>query len=385
MKKRKNIIVNYDSWILLIYLFLVFVGIFMQLNINSVRTNLSFFINQLHWLILSLFFMWFSFKVVTINFIRKAIFPLLLITLGLLIAVLIKSLIVENADVNGSVRSIKVLGINIQPSLLSRVVLVLFTTNALDRKKDKCEDSNPINFFKNFNFLLIIIAIFFGFILSEKHFTPLIISGLTIMWLFVLAKIRFKTIFLMIVIVSLLGFFVIKFGPQYRSVRMKIFHKYSLIHKAMDKAGDYKGDSEYQIRESLIALASGHVLGRGPNRGMAKHYFLPEAKTDYIFSIIGEDFGLWGSFLIFAAYCFLFWRTFQNSVKEKDHFLKFAGIGLGMNIFFNAMVNMGVAMSALPSTGVTLPFISYGGTSLLVNSITIGLLLNISAERRRVA
>lgn len=383
-KRRKMLITDHDNIILLIYFGLIFTGFFMQLNVNSVLTNLNFFFRQSFWLVISIFALWFSFRVVSINFIRKIIFPSILLTLALLVSVFIKAIISPDSAVNGSIRSLSIFGINIQPSLLARVVLVLFTAQVLDKKKEYLEDSGPKQFFKNFNLLIIIIAIFYIFILKEKHFTPLIISGFTLLWLFILAKIRFKTIALLILIVSVAGFLVIQFGPKYRGTRMDVFKKYSLVHKAVGKGGEFTGKEEYQIRESLVALASGGLLGRGPNHGLAKHYFLPEAKTDYIYSIIGEDFGLWGSLLVLLAFAVLFWRAFRNSQKESDLFLKFAGIGLGMNIFFNAMVNIGVSISALPSTGVTLPFISYGGTSMLINSITIGLLLNFSAKRRSV-
>ncbi|MCK4696326.1 MAG: FtsW/RodA/SpoVE family cell cycle protein, partial [Candidatus Cloacimonetes bacterium] len=101
------------------------------------------------------------------------------------------------------------------------------------------------------------------------------------------------------------------------------------------------------------------------------------------FAIIGEEFGFLGALSVLGMYVFLFIRSIISSYRKEDLYLKLAGIGLGMNIFFNAMVNIGVAMAAIPSTGVTLPFISYGGTSLLVNSFTIGLLLNISATRQK--
>ena len=123
-------------------------------------------------------------------------------------------------------------------------------------------------------------------------------------------------------------------------------------------------------------------MGTISKRGTGKHYFLPEAKTDYIFSIIGEEFGFLGALIVIGLFIFLFYRAIVNSLRQDDTFLKLAGIGLGMNIFFNAMVNIGVSMAILPSTGVTLPFISYGGTSLLVNSFSVGLLLNISAKKQ---
>ena len=141
-------------------------------------------------------------------------------------------------------------------------------------------------------------------------------------------------------------------------------------------------DKEYQVRESLLSLSGGKLTGTTPTKGTGKHYFLPEAKTDYIFSIIGEEFGFIGALIVIGLFIFLFYRTIINALRQDDIFLKLAGIGLGMNIFFNAMVNIGVSIAILPSTGVTLPFISYGGTSLLVNSFSVGLLLNISAKKQ---
>ena len=178
------------------------------------------------------------------------------------------------------------------------------------------------------------------------------------------------------------GFMIIHFGAKYRSNRIQMYQKYSLFN--VGEAGE-TGLDDYQIRESLISLAGGGFIGTGPNRGTGKHYFLPEAKTDYIFSIIGEEFGFPGALFVILLYCLLFYRSVIVSFNNKNFYLKILGAGLAMNIFFNAFVNIGVAMSALPSTGVTLPFISYGGTSFLVNSISIGFLLNISAKRREVA
>ncbi|OQX70952.1 MAG: hypothetical protein B6D62_03180 [Candidatus Cloacimonas sp. 4484_275] len=218
----------------------------------------------------------------------------------------------------------------------------------------------------------------------ERHFSPIVISGMTLLSLLFLAKIRFSTIFAIIGILLIFGFAIITFGPKYRNLRMQIYAKYSLFHKVFHKSGNYHGNADYQIRQSLISLASGKLIGVSPKRGTGKHYFLPEAKTDYIFSIIGEEFGFLGAFGVMSLYLFLFYRVFRDSTKKENLYLKLIGFGLGMNIFFNAMVNIGVAMSAFPSTGVTLPFISYGGTSLIVNSFSVGLLLNISAKKRQI-
>ncbi len=375
--KSKTYIANYDYQLLFTYFILIAIGIFMQLNISSVRTTMSFFYRQFFWLFLSIGSLYFGFKVVNIEKLRKLIFPLLIIAILMLISVLI-----FGDTVKGAVRSIRIWKIGIQPSLLARVILILYFAHILDKFKRKIEDTRPKGFWINFKQLIIVTFIIFLLILLERHFSPLIISGITLLSLLFIAKIRLSTIALILSACLILGLLIINLGPTYRSERMKIYSKYSLIHKAMNKDSEYSGTKDYQVKESLLSLSGGKLIGTSPAKGTGKHYFLPEAKTDYIFSIIGEEFGFLGALFVFALFIFLFSRVIINSLQQDDMFLKLAGIGLGMNIFFNAIVNIGVSMAILPTTGVTLPFISYGGSSLLVNSFTVGLLLNISAKKQ---
>jgi len=377
--KKNNIIVKYDYYILSLYIILMVFGLIMQLNISSVRTSMLFFYKQAMWFILSFLSIWFAFKVIDLEKLRKFIFLFVLVTIVLLILVL-----VFGDTVKGGTRSIRFMGISIQPSLIARVVLVLYFAHILDKKKKEIPLSTPRGFLFRFSSLIIIPVIIYSLILVEKHFTPLIISSLTIISILFLAKIRISTIAIILLLIAIAGFSVVKFGPKYRGERMDIYAKYSLFHKILGIEGEYEGKRDYQIKESLISLASGKIIGTGSKRGTGKHYFLPEAKTDYVFAIIGEEYGFLGALLIIALFTFLFIRTIINSMHTDSFYIKLISYGLGMNIFFNAMVNIGVAMSALPSTGVTLPFISYGGTSLLINSFAVGLLLNASAIRRKL-
>lgn len=377
MEKGKRI-VKYDNIILSIYILLIAFGLIMQLNISSVRSSLYFFKQQFKWFVVSFFFLWLFFKRIDINKCRKLIF----IGVVLIIILLIMVMIMGNT-VKGGTRSITIFGFNVQPSLYARIIIVLYFAHILDKKKKFINDSTPLNFLKNFSVLIILTGIIYGLILIEKHFTPLIISGLTVLSMLFLAKINFKTIALILAVLMIGGLMVIKLGPKYRNERMLIYKKYSLFHKLQKESGDqYRSDREYQVRESLISLGTGKLFGTGTGKGTGKHYFLPDAKTDYIFSIIGEEYGFLGGLIIITLFSFLFYRSIMVAAQQESFFLRLTCLGLGMNIFYNAMINIGVAMSALPSTGVTLPFISYGGTSLLVNSISIGLILNISAIRR---
>ncbi len=375
---NKKQVIKYDNIILSIYLLLVVFGLIMQLNISSVRSSLFFFKRQIAWFAVSLIILWFVFKKIDLEKARKWFGLFVLITIILLLMVLFKG-----NTVKGGTRSFSILGINIQPSLLARVVMVLYFASVLDRKQKVMDDTKPLGFLKNFSVLVAITLIIYGLILVEKHFTPLIISGLTLISMLYLARIRKQTILLIMLILVLGGFMVLKYGPKYRNERMLIYKKYSLFEKLKQSNDDeYKGERDYQVRESLISLGTGKLFGTGTGKGTGKHYFLPDAKTDYIFAIIGEEYGFLGALLVLGLFFFLFIRSIINAQQQKSMFMRMACLGLGMNIFYNAMVNIGVAMSALPSTGVTLPFISYGGTSLVINSISIGLLLNISAVRR---
>ena len=377
--KTKTYIAQYDYLLLFTYFVLIAIGIFMQLNISSVRTSMYFFYRQIIWLFLSFGSLYFAFKVIDLEKFRKWIFPLLLFIILMLISVLI-----FGDTVKGAVRSIHIWKINIQPSLLARIILIFYFAHILDRKKRYINDTRLKGFWKHFKQLIIVTIIIYLLILAEKHFSPLIISGITLLSLLFIAKIRLSTIGIILATSLIIALLVIQLGPTYRSERMKIYTKYSLFHKAMNKESEYTGTQDYQVRESLLSLAGGRLTGTTPTRGTGKHYFLPEAKTDYIFSIIGEEFGFIGALVVIGLFILLFSRAIINSLRQDDIFLKLAGIGLGMNIFFNAMVNIGVSIAVLPATGVTLPFISYGGTSLLVNSFSVGLLLNISATKQKL-
>jgi cell division protein FtsW (lipid II flippase) len=381
--KQKTYIITFDYWIPICFVALMLIGLFMQLNISSVKATMNAFYKQALWFIFSAGAVFVSFRFVDLEKLRKFIIPLLFLIIVLLVLVLI-----FGTEINGAKRSFILrlpgLSVNFQPSLLARILLILYCAHILDKKQDELPHSKPLHFLKNFPALIIVPIAFFGLILAERHFSVLMILGATIISLFFLARIRLSTILAIIAILVVFGSLVIAFGPSYRGARMDIYAKYSLFQRLFGEPGEYHGDAEYQIRESLISLSSGGVFGTTPRRGTGKHYFIPEDKTDYIFAIIGEEFGFFGSLIILGLYSFLFVRCLIIGARHQNLFLRFAAYGLGMNIFFNALLNIGVAMSAVPSTGVTLPFISYGGTSLLINSITIGLLMSISAERRRI-
>jgi len=141
----------------------------------------------------------------------------------------------------------------------------------------------------------------------------------------------------------------------------------------------------YQLNQSLMALGSGGLSGRGPGQGLQKWYFLPDAHTDFIFSVIGEETGFWGAVFVMVLFLGLFIRCVRvvRDAPDRFAFLLAGGMTASLAIYF--FVNIGVATGVLPTTGLPLPFISYGGSSVISNLLAVGLLLGLSAQSRRPA
>ncbi|MDD3562888.1 MAG: FtsW/RodA/SpoVE family cell cycle protein, partial [Candidatus Cloacimonetes bacterium] len=268
-----------------------------------------------------------------------------------------------------------------QPSFFARIALVFFYASVLDKKNELLRQTkNILRFPENFPELPLLTLVVFGLILVEKHLSTIIIAGMTLMGMLLYAGIRKRILIIILAIGMISGGLVITKGDSFRMQRMRAFKKYSLFFPERDLS--QSGDSDYQVRESLTALTSGGILGTGISRGRAKHYYLPEARTDYVYTIIGEETGYIGAMVVFLLHCTLFFASMRVAERQESMYLKLLAAGMAMNIFCNVLVNTGVAMSILPPTGNTLPFISYGGSALLMDSIAVGVILNISAKRK---
>ena len=143
---------------------------------------------------------------------------------------------------------------------------------------------------------------------------------------------------------------------------------------------DYSTSSGYQTIQSLVAIGSGGVIGRGLGASRAKLFYLPQAQSDFIFSISAEELGLIGASILILLYAVFAWRAFVIASNAQDQFGRLLAFGIGFAIAFQALLNLGVATGLLPVTGLTLPFISNGGSSLLITLSMVGVLLNISKQ-----
>ncbi len=375
--RAQRYIVSFDKVILLTYVLLCLVGLIVMLDISSVQSSMMYFYRQ------GLFFLVsFSIAVAILYAIDLEKLRFLAPYLVYLTLILLVFVLVKGSTVKGATRQISLGFISFQPSFLARVALVFFFAHILDKRHNELLEATPAKFVTNFAPLIILTGATFLLIILERHLSTLIIGGATLYGMLIYAGAKKRLLLLILLIGIVGGVIVLTHGADYRKARLTTYKKYSLFFKNRDTTK--ADDSDYQVKESLTALTSGGLIGTGIARGRAKHYYLPEARTDYVFTIIAEEFGFLGAIIVFGLHTFLFFRAFRMANAQESQYLKFLGVGLAMNIFCNVLVNTGVSMSILPPTGNTLPFISYGGSALLIDSASLGVILNISAKRRIV-
>lgn len=290
----------------------------------------------------------------------KKITPkLLIITIPLLIAVFFFP------AVNGAKRWIQLGGLSFQPSELTKYVVVLFLALSIDIKGDGIKD-----FWTGIVPYLALSGFFAALVLAEKNLSiAAIIMIVTFILLFISGgKIKYLFGIVLPTLLTLAIFFI--FSSDYRRARMLNF-----IDPWKDAAGD-----GYQLIQSFYALGSGGITGLGLGQSRQKTLYMPEPHNDFIFSIIGEELGLIGCLLIISLFIIFIWRGVRIAIKAKDTYGKLLAMGITSIIAVQAIINIAVVTGSMPVTGVPMPFISYGGTSLVINLTAMGILLNISRQ-----
>jgi cell division protein FtsW len=139
-------------------------------------------------------------------------------------------------------------------------------------------------------------------------------------------------------------------------------------------------ENSYHVEQSLIALGSGFITGRGPGASYQKYHFLPDAHTDFIFSIIGEELGFIGTMLVLTLFVFVLVRAVRAADRSPNEFGYLLSLGLGLSLFMSAIINIGMTLGIIPVAGLPLPFVSFGGSSLITSLAAVGILLNISGQ-----
>ena len=280
--------------------------------------------------------------------------------LGLVTLMLIAVLF--SAPINGTRRWFGLGGLGVQPSELAKIACVFFTALILERRMHRIDELSysmlPI---------AIVVGVLGGLILLEPDFGTAISLVLIVVAMVFAAGLNYRYI-VGTVLVALPAIYVVLVSAPYRRRRLLAF---------WDPWADPLGDG-FQIIQSLIAVGTGGLFGRGLMEGVQKLFYLPEPHTDFIFAVIGEELGLLGATGVLACFCLIAWRGLRISLRAQDSFGSFVALGITSMIVVQAFVNMSVVLGLMPTKGIPLPLVSAGGSSLLVSLLGTGVLLNIS-------
>jgi len=263
---------------------------------------------------------------------------------------------------NGSRSWFGIGGFGIQPSEFAKIALIIFVSKYLANNQKEIG-----NIRKGVLPILGIIAIFFLVIMLQPDFGTAVVIILSLVGLLFISGVK-TSFFFKIGLFGLLGMIGLIIVAPYRIARIASF-----LNPWNDPLG-----AGFQIIQSLYAIGPGGFLGMGFLNSHQKHFFLPEPQTDFIFSIISEEFGFLGVLIVCFFFIVLFYRCVKIALSTTDLFAKYLVFGLSFAIIIQAALNLMVVVGIIPVTGVTLPFFSYGGSSLLVSMASIGIILNIS-------
>lgn len=251
-----------------------------------------------------------------------------------------------------------------QPSEVCKLSLIIFVAKYLSNNE------NEVKSIKNGVLpILLIIFLFFGLIMLEPDFGTgmVIVATLFIMLFASNIKLSF---FAYLIIFGIVGIVALIIAAPYRMARIVSF-----LNPWSDPLG-----SGFQIIQSLYAISPSGLFGRGLGNSIQKHFYLPEPQTDFIFAIISEELGVMGIIILASLFIILFVNSIKVSASSSDLFGRYLSFGLIIGIILQACLNISIVIGLLPVTGITLPFISYGGSSLLVSMISVGIILNIEKK-----
>jgi len=290
---------------------------------------------------------------------RRLAYPLLFVSLALLAAVL-----KIGSRAGGAVRWFRAGPLSFQPGELAKLALCVYLAYLLARKAEKVRV-----FSVGFLPPLLVTGLMMVLLLKQPDFGTAAIFGAVALGMLFVAGTRTSYLILAVLVAAPAGWQFIVSTP-FRMRRMLAF---------LDPWA-FRRDVGYQITESLISVGSGGVTGLGLGDGRQKLFFLPEAHTDFILSIVGEELGLVGMLLVIGLFGVLVWRGFRAAFRARDVFGSYLAFGITTMFGLQALVNIGVVLGSLPTKGLPLPFISYGGTSLVMSLFAAGVLANISAR-----
>lgn len=290
-----------------------------------------------------------------------------------LLAVLIPGV---GLSVNGATRWVKIGNQSFQPSELTKVCLIIFYAAFLTEYRKQLQD--------NMGGILIPLALLVPpvliLLLVQNHLSVSIIICLIFFVLIFIGGCKIKhflpiIIGIIICVIGFFGFAQLNGSDSFRLKRLTSF---------LDAdASDIQGTG-YQVNQSLYAIGSGGMFGLGLGNSKQKYLYIPEPHNDFIFSILSEELGFIGCFILIGLFMLFIWRGIVIAMKCTDSFGMFLAVGITTQIAFQAIINIAVVTKFFPTTGISLPFFSYGGTALLILLANVGILLNISRSNSKV-
>jgi len=292
---------------------------------------------------------------------QRWVYPFLVLSLICLVLVFIPGI---GGKVRGAARWIRLGPFTLQPSEFAKLAVVLYLAYSLAHKQQKMK-SFTIGFLPH----IVISGVFIGLIGIETDFgTALTLAAIVFIMTFV-GGTRLTHLLLALGGVIVLAILAVLKDPKKSNRFLSFLDPWK-----------YGADVGYQLKQSLLAIGSGNLVGLGPGQSRAKLFYLPDAHTDFILSIFSEEMGFLGFLLVMALFALLVVRGLRLSLKAPDTFGSYLALGLTLAIGLPAAISMGVVSGILPTKGLSLPFLSYGGSSLIASMLAVGILLNISCQ-----
>jgi len=367
--QSKSGVFIYDVWVLLSTFFLLVVGLLMVASASMVISDqqygspFHFLLHELAYVILGIMLIFFVIRIPIAFWRNNGIF-LLLGTFLLLILVLVPGL---GRNINGSTRWLGCKGFVFEVSELAKFAVIVYLAGYLMRHEEEVQKK-----FSGFLKPMLILALIAGLLLLEPDFGAASVIMLTALAMLFLAGARLWQFLLLVAVVAgAFGFLAVT--SPYRLARLTSFLN----------PWEKPFDTGYQLTQSLIAFGRGGIFGTGLGNSMQKLFYLPEAHTDFLFAVLAEEFGIIGQTVVMGLFAALVGRAlYIGHLMQRlgESFAAQLAYGFGLCFCLQALINIGVNTGILPTKGLALPFISYGGSSMLINCAMIAILLRIYHE-----
>jgi cell division protein FtsW len=305
-----------------------------------------------------------AFSYIPFRLYRLLTYPALLLGILMLVAVVFTG---WGVTAGGSSRWLQIGPLRFQPSEMARMALVIYLAYSMSKKDELLRD-----FYVGFLPHMLVLGILLLLLMAQPDFGSMVIfATLTGIMLFVGGCRLSHLVGVVLVLAPMIWLFMTQ--AEYRVRRLMSFWD----------PWQHSADEGYQIVHSFMAFGTGGITGAGIGKGYQKLFYLPEPHTDFIFSVIGEELGLIGVMTVIVLYGIMLMRGIRIARHAQDPFGAFLAMGITVAIGLQVCVNMGVTLGLLPTKGLTLPFLSYGGTSLLINMAAMGIMMNIGARDAR--